>query len=101
SLRPPGLRQPGETVPARALPHERYAFDHLMLEDPIQVAEQVAIVDQFSQGRFIYGAGGRTRGSDARREQFFEFLEVMKQLWAEEHFSGFGGTYHNSHPFYN
>ena len=92
SVHRPVLRQPGETVSARALPHERYAFDHLMLEDPLQVAEQVAIVDQFSEGRFIYGAGGRTRGSEARREQFFEFLEVMKQLWTEEHFSGFEGT---------
>jgi alkanesulfonate monooxygenase SsuD/methylene tetrahydromethanopterin reductase-like flavin-dependent oxidoreductase (luciferase family) len=71
-----------------------------MLEDPVQVAEQVAIVDQFSQGRFIYGAGGRTRGSDARREQFFEFLEVMKQLWTEEHFSGFEGTYYHYPAFY-
>ena len=100
SVHRPVLRQPGETVSARALPHERYAFEHLMLEDPLQVAEQVAIVDQFSQGRFIYGAGGRTRGSDARREQFFEFLEVMKQLWTEEHFSGFKGQYYNYPAFY-
>jgi alkanesulfonate monooxygenase SsuD/methylene tetrahydromethanopterin reductase-like flavin-dependent oxidoreductase (luciferase family) len=100
SVHRPVLRQPGETVSARALPHERYAFDHLMLEDPIQVAEQVAIVDQLSQGRFIYGAGGRTRGSDMRREQFFEFLEVMKQLWTEEHFSGFAGKYYNYPAFY-
>jgi alkanesulfonate monooxygenase SsuD/methylene tetrahydromethanopterin reductase-like flavin-dependent oxidoreductase (luciferase family) len=71
-----------------------------MLEDPLQVAEQVAIVDQFSEGRFIYGAGGRTRGSEARREQFFEFLEVMKQLWTEEHFSGFAGQYYNYPAFY-
>src|SRR3989441_9503859 len=100
SVHRPVLRQPGETVSARALPHERYAFDHLMLEDPLQVAEQVAIVDQFSQGRFIYGAGGRTRGAEARREQFFEFLEVMKQLWTEEHFSGFKGQYYNYPAFY-
>src|SRR5947208_6313777 len=71
-----------------------------MLEEPLQVAEQVAIVDQCSQGRFIYGAGGRTRGSDARREQFFEFLEVLKQLWTEEHFSGFKGQYYNYPAFY-
>jgi alkanesulfonate monooxygenase SsuD/methylene tetrahydromethanopterin reductase-like flavin-dependent oxidoreductase (luciferase family) len=71
-----------------------------MLEDPIQVAEQIAVVDQLSQGRFIYGAGGRTRGSDARREQFFEFLEVMKQLWTEEHFSGFEGQFYHYPAFY-
>jgi len=100
SVHRPVLKQPGETASARALPHERYAFDHLQLEDPLQVAEQVAIVDQVSQGRFIYGAGGRTRGSDARREHFFEFLEVMKQLWTEEHFSGFEGKYYHYPAFY-
>jgi hypothetical protein len=78
------LKQPGETASARALPHERYAFDHLQLEDPLQVAEQVAIVDQVSHGRFMYGAGGRTRGSDDRRE----------------HFSGFAGTYYHDPAFY-
>src|SRR5712691_6773098 len=100
SVHRPVLRQAGETVSARALPHERYAFDHLMLEDPLQTAEQVAIVDQLSQGRFIYGTGGRTRGSDERREHFFEFLEVMKQLWTEEHFSGFEGKYYKYPAFY-
>jgi alkanesulfonate monooxygenase SsuD/methylene tetrahydromethanopterin reductase-like flavin-dependent oxidoreductase (luciferase family) len=100
SVHRPVLKQPGETASARALPHERYGFDHLMLEDPLQVAEQVAIVDQVSQGRFIYGAGGRTRGSDTRREHFFEFLEVMKQLWTEEHFSGFEGKYYYYPAFY-
>ena len=54
-----------------------------MLEDLIQTVEQVSIVDQVSRGPFKYGAGGRTRGSDVRREQFFEYLEVMKQLWSE------------------
>src|ERR671935_2909380 len=48
----------------------------------------------------MYGAGGRTRGSEARREQFFEFLEVMKQLWTEEHFSGFAGKYYHYPAFY-
>src|SRR5215475_1337082 len=100
SVHRPVLRQPGETVSARALPHERYAFDHLMREDPLQVAEQVAIVDQLSQGRFIYGAGGRTRGHDGKREHFFEFLEVLKQLWTEDHFSGFAGKYYTYPAFY-
>src|SRR5438128_11403588 len=44
SVHRPVLRQPGEPVSARALPHARYAVEHLMLEDPLQVAEQVAIV---------------------------------------------------------
>jgi alkanesulfonate monooxygenase SsuD/methylene tetrahydromethanopterin reductase-like flavin-dependent oxidoreductase (luciferase family) len=101
SVHRPVLKQAGETASARALPHEQYAFEHLQLEDPLQVAEQVALVDQVSQGRFIYGAGGRTRGSDARREHFFEFLEVMKQLWTEEHFSGFAGKYYPTPPSTN
>ena len=100
SIHRPVIRQPGETVSPAALPHERYGFDNLLLEDPIQTAEQVSIIDQVSQGRFIYGAGGRTRGSDVRREQFFEYLEVMKQLWAEENFSGFEGRYYNYPAFY-
>src|SRR5207245_5260846 len=81
-------------------PYVCYAVDIRRLNDPLQVAEQVAIVDQFSEGRFIYGAGGLTRGSDTRREQFFEFLEVMKQLWTEEHFSGFEGEYYHYPAFY-
>jgi len=100
SIHRPVLKLAGETVSARALPHERYSFDNLMLEDPFQTAEQVAIVDQVSQGRFIYGAGARSRGSDERRDYFFEFLEVMKQLWTEEHFSGFEGKYYNYPAFY-
>jgi alkanesulfonate monooxygenase SsuD/methylene tetrahydromethanopterin reductase-like flavin-dependent oxidoreductase (luciferase family) len=101
SVHRPVLRHPGETVSPRALPHERYAFDNLMLEDPLQVAEQVAVIDQASQGRFIYGAGGRTRGSDERREYFFEFLELLKQLWTEEHFTGFEGKFYNYPAFYD
>ena len=100
SIHRPMMKLPGETVSSRALPQERYAFDNMMLEDPFQTAEQVALVDQVSQGRFIYGAGARSRGSDERRDYFFEFLEVLKQLWSEEHFSGFEGKYYNYPAFY-
>ena len=100
SIHRPVMRLPGETVSARALPHERYAFANLQLEDPLQVAEQVAIAYQISEGRFIYGAGARSRGSDERREIFFEYLELLKQLWTEEHFSGFEGKYYNYPAFY-
>jgi alkanesulfonate monooxygenase SsuD/methylene tetrahydromethanopterin reductase-like flavin-dependent oxidoreductase (luciferase family) len=100
SIHRPILKQPGDKASPRALPHERYAFDNLTLEDPLQVAEQVSIVDQLSEGRFIYGAGGRTRGNDARREHFFEFLEVLKQLWTEDHFTGFEGKYYKYPAFY-
>jgi len=100
SIHRPVMKLAGEELRPTALPHERYAFDNLMLDDPFQTAEQVSIVDQVSQGRFIYGAGARSRGSDERRESFFEFLEVMKQLWTEEHFSGFEGKYYNYPAFY-
>ncbi len=100
SIHRPLMKLPGEELSERAFPHERYAFDNLMLDDPFQTAEQVAIVDQVSHGRFIYGAGARSRGSEERRDYFFEFLEVMKQLWTEEHFSGFEGKYYNYPAFY-
>jgi len=100
SIHRPLMKLAGEELSERALPHERYAFDNLMLDDPFQTAEQVSIVDQVSHGRFIYGAGARSRGSDDRRDYFFEFLEVMKQLWTEEHFSGFEGKYYNYPAFY-
>jgi len=101
SIHRPLMKLTGEELSERALPHERYAFDNLMLDDPFQTAEQVSIVDQVSQGRFIYGAGARSRGSDDRRDYFFEFLEVMKQLWTEDHFSGFEGKYYNYPAFYD
>ena len=100
SIHRPLMKLAGEELSERALPHERYAFDNLMLDDPFQTAEQISIVDQGSQGRFIYGAGARSRGSDDRRDYFFEFLEVMKQLWTEDHFSGFEGKYYNYPAFY-
>jgi len=101
SIHRPLMKLTGEELSERALPHERYAFDNLMLDDPFHTAEQVSIVDQVSQGRFIYGAGARSRGSDDRRDYFFEFLEVMKQLWTEDHFSGFEGKYYNYPAFYD
>ena len=100
SIHRPLMKLAGEELSERALPHERYAFDNLMLDDPFQTAEQISIVDQVSQGRFIYGAGARSRGSDDRRDYFFEFLEVMQQLWTEDHFSGFEGKYYNYPAFY-
>ena len=100
SIHRPVMKLPGETLRETALASERYSFDHLELEDPFQTAEQIAIVDQVSEGRFIYGAGARSRGSAERRDYFFEFLDVMKQLWTEEHFSGFEGKYYNYPAFY-
>ncbi len=62
SIHRPVMRQSGETVSASALPHERYGFDNLMIEDQLQTAEQVKIVDQVNQDRSIYGAGGPDTG---------------------------------------
>jgi len=100
SIHRPLMKLPGEQLSERALPHERYAFDNLMLDDPFQTAEQVAVIDQVSKGRFYYGAGARSRGSDERRDYFYEFLEVLKQVWTEDHFSGFEGKYYNYPAFY-
>ena len=54
-------------------------LEHLLPADPIQVAEQIAMIDQVRDGRFIYGAGGNTIGDERRQNHFFEFLEVMKK----------------------
>ena len=101
SIHRPELKVEGETLdPKTALASARYSFDNLQHEDPIQVAESVAMVDQLSHGRFIYGAGARTRGDDRRREHFFEYLNLLKQLWTEDQFSGFQGKYYNYPSFY-
>jgi len=100
SIHRPLMKLPGEELSERALPHERYAFDNLMLDDPFQTAEQISIIDQVSKGRFYYGAGARSRGSEERRDYFYEFLEIMKQLWTEDHFSGFEGKYYSYPAFY-
>ena len=69
-----------------------------MPADPIQTAGQIAMVDNMSDGRFIYGAGGTTIGDEGRQNQFLEFLEVMKKVWTEEEFSGYQGEYYNYPP---
>lgn len=103
----PHLRAPGErfttdvpdgasTIDRRGPAGEayRYVLEHMLPADPLQIAEQIAMIDQVSEGRFIYGAGGNTIGDARRRDHFFEFLEVMKQAWTEEHFSGFRGEFY-------
>ncbi|MYA18176.1 MAG: LLM class flavin-dependent oxidoreductase [Gammaproteobacteria bacterium] len=103
----PHLRAPGErfttdvpggasTIDRRGPAGEayRYVLEHMLPADPLQIAEQIAMIDQVSEGRFVYGAGGNTIGDARRRSHFFEFLEVMKQAWSEEHFSGFQGEFY-------
>ena len=107
----PNLRAPGEQfstdVPEGAstinrnegaAPRYRYAFEHMLPADPIQTAEQIAMIDQVSDGRFIYGAGPDTVGDEGRQNQFFEWLEVMRKVWTEEEFSGFQGEFYNYPP---
>ncbi|MXY57529.1 MAG: LLM class flavin-dependent oxidoreductase [Gammaproteobacteria bacterium] len=104
----PHLRTPGERfttdVPEGASRIDRrgpageayrYVFEHMPPADPIQVAEQIAMIDQVSNGRFIYGAGGNTIGDQRRQRHFLEFLAVMKQAWTEEAFSGFQGEFYD------
>ena len=76
----------------------RYVFENLPQANPIQVAEQIAIIDQVSNGRFIYGAGGNTTGDERRQRHFQEYLEVMKQIWTEEQFSGYRGEFFDYPP---
>jgi alkanesulfonate monooxygenase SsuD/methylene tetrahydromethanopterin reductase-like flavin-dependent oxidoreductase (luciferase family) len=73
----------------------RYVFENLPPANPIQVAEQIAIIDQVSNGRFIYGAGGNTIGDARRQRHFLEYLAVMKQAWTEDEFSGYHGEFYD------
>ena len=73
----------------------RYVLESLPAADPIQVAEQIAIIDQVSDGRFIYGAGGNTIGDARRQRHFLEYLAVMKQAWTEDEFSGYHGEFYD------
>lgn len=72
-----------------------WVFDHFSPANPLQTAEQIAMLDQLSNGRFIYGAGGDTTGDERRQRQFHEYLAVMRQVWTEEEFSGFDGEFYN------
>lgn len=104
----PGLKAPGEefeaevpkggsTIDRRGQNYHRYkyVFDHLAPAEPIQTAQQIAMIDQVSNGRFTYGAGGNTTGRLDRQKQFYEYLQVMRQVWTEEDFSGFKGEFYN------
>jgi probable F420-dependent oxidoreductase len=116
----PGPPEPGEA----GLPREYYAVgdpfvalamaaaatDHLRLgtgiclvpqRDVFQTAKQVASLDRFSGGRFLFGVGGgwnlpeiENHGTDpAQRFAIMrERIEAMKQLWTEER-----AEYHGRH----
>ena len=72
------------------------AVQVLPLCHPLRLAEEVATIDQISQGRLIFGVGRsgfahtyKTYGVDyaESRERFTETLEIVKRAFAEERFS--------------
>jgi alkanesulfonate monooxygenase SsuD/methylene tetrahydromethanopterin reductase-like flavin-dependent oxidoreductase (luciferase family) len=72
------------------------AVQVLPLCHPLRLAEDVATIDQISEGRFIFGVGrsGFARTYEAygvpyaeSRERFAETLEIVKLAWTEERFS--------------
>ena len=72
------------------------AVQVLPLCHPLRLAEEVATIDQLSQGRLIFGVGRsgfahtyKTYGVDygESRERFAETLEIVKRAFTEERFS--------------
>jgi alkanesulfonate monooxygenase SsuD/methylene tetrahydromethanopterin reductase-like flavin-dependent oxidoreductase (luciferase family) len=72
------------------------AVQVLPLCHPLRLAEEVATVDQLSEGRLIFGVGRsgfahtyKTYGVDygESRERFAETLEIVKRAFTEERFS--------------
>jgi alkanesulfonate monooxygenase SsuD/methylene tetrahydromethanopterin reductase-like flavin-dependent oxidoreductase (luciferase family) len=72
------------------------AVQVLPLCHPLRLAEEVATIDQISQGRLIFGVGRsgfahtyKTYGVDyaESRERFNETLQIVKLAFAEERFS--------------
>ncbi len=75
----------------------------LPLHNPMHVAEQVALIDQMSRGRVIFGiASGYHSGYSQmfgvphheRGRRFEEAVEVIRRAWTEERFSFDGVFYH-------
>ena len=107
----PGLKAPGEEftteVKAGGSPINRrggnarkfgWVFDNFSPANPLQTAEQIAMLDQLSNGRFIYGAGGDTTGDEVRQRHLHEYLAVIRQVLTEDDFSGFQGEFYNYPP---
>ena len=83
------------------------AVQVLPLNHPLRIAEEVATVDQISEGRFEYGIGrsGSVRTYDVygipyseSQARFLEALEIIRQAWTGEPFSYEGRFYriHNA-----
>ena len=74
----------------------------LPFHNPILLAEQVAMVDQISGGRFDFGTGrgyqaGEFRGlnvpMDESRSRYEEVMDICIGLWTQDHFSYEGRHY--------
>lgn len=79
----------------------------ITLRHPIQVAEDIAMLDHMSGGRVEFGVGrgiypretvnmnptADVRNSDVNRALFAESLDVIRQAWTNEFFS-YDGTHH-------
>ena len=74
----------------------------LPFHNPILLAEQVAMVDQLSGGRFDFGTGrgyqaGEFRGlgvpMDESRARYEEVMDICVGLWTQDHFSYHGRHY--------
>ena len=72
------------------------AVQVLWLGHPLRIAEDVATVDQLSQGRLEFGIGrsglpAHYRGFNVSpaesRERFFETLDILMKAWTQERFS--------------
>ncbi len=78
------------------------AIQVLPLSNPLRIAEDVATVDQLSEGRFDFGIGrsGSPRAYDAlgipyaeSQERFVEALQIIREAWKGRPFSYQGKFY--------
>ncbi|MPZ24680.1 MAG: LLM class flavin-dependent oxidoreductase, partial [Dehalococcoidia bacterium] len=81
------------------------AVQVLPLANPVRVAEEAAIVDHLSEGRFIFGVGrssflesyaGYGVDYSESRGMFLESLEIIRRAWSQESFS-YDGKYYQFH----
>src|SRR6266705_4629415 len=78
------------------------AVQVLPLGNPLRIAEEVATVDQLSEGRFDFGIGrsGSPRAYDVlgipygeSQARFLEALEIIREAWKGQPFSYAGNFY--------
>jgi alkanesulfonate monooxygenase SsuD/methylene tetrahydromethanopterin reductase-like flavin-dependent oxidoreductase (luciferase family) len=102
-----GLPNPAVFLGAAALRTQRIrlgpAVSVLPFRNPLQVAEDYAVVDRISGGRLVMGVGSgpfesEFRGfgvdRDSKRVLFEERLEVLRLLWSQEKVDFHGDEFH-------